>query len=49
MNIDRKLLNKIVANRSSCCGTVETNLARDHEVAGLIPGLTQGVKHLTLM
>ena len=25
---------------SSCCGTVETNLTSNHEVAGLIPGLT---------
>ena len=29
---------------SSYCGTVETNLTRNLEVAGLIPGLTQWVK-----
>ena len=26
--------------RSSHCGTAETNLTRNHEVGGLIPGLT---------
>ena len=30
--------------RSSCCGAVETNPTRNHEVAGLIPGLAQWVK-----
>jgi len=30
--------------RSSCCGAVETNPTRNHEVAGLIPGLTQWVE-----
>ena len=34
---------KRVAPRSSCCGTVETNLTRNHEVAGSIPGLAQWV------
>ena len=29
---------------SSCPGVSETNLTRNHEVAGLIPGLTQWVK-----
>ena len=29
---------------SSCCGAVEMNLIRNHEVAGLIPGLAQWVK-----
>ena len=29
---------------SSCRGAVETNLTRDHGVAGSIPGLTQWVK-----
>ena len=29
--------------RSSHCGAVETNLTRNHEVASLIPGLTQWV------
>ena len=28
-------------NRSSCCGAAETNPIRNHEVVGLIPGLTQ--------
>ena len=30
--------------RSSHCGTAETNPTRNHEVAGLIPGLIQWVK-----
>ena len=29
--------------QSSCCGTVETNLTRNHEVAGVIPDLAQWV------
>ena len=29
-------------NGSSCRGAAETNLTRNHEVAGWIPGLTQG-------
>ena len=29
---------------SSCCGTVETNPTRNHEVAASIPGLDQWVK-----
>ena len=29
---------------SSRCGTVETNLTGNHEVAGSIPGLSQWVK-----
>ena len=29
---------------TSPCGSVETNLTSNHEVAGLIPGLTQWVK-----
>ena len=30
-------------DRSSCSGAAETNLSRNHEVVGSIPGLTQGV------
>ena len=29
---------------SSRCGAAETNLTRNHEVAGSVPGLTQWVK-----
>ena len=29
---------------SSRCDTVETNRTRNHEFAGLVPGLAQGVK-----
>ena len=35
---------KIIIFRSSCHGAVETNLTRNHEVAGSIPGLAQWVK-----
>ena len=35
--------------RSSHHGTVETNLTRNHEVAGWIPGLVRWVKDLALL
>ena len=34
---------------SSHLGAVETNPTRNHEVVGLIPGLTQWVKDLALL
>ena len=34
--------------RSSRSGTIETNLTRNHEVAGLSPGLAQWIKDLGL-
>ena len=33
-----------VKNWSSCRGSAETNLTKNHEVVGLIPSLTQWVK-----
>ena len=33
---------------SSCHGSAETNPAKNHEVAGAIPGLTQWVKDQVL-
>ena len=33
---------------SSCCGAVEMNLTRNHEVVGSTPGLTQWVRDLVL-
>ena len=35
--------------RSFRCGTMEMNLTGNHEVVGLIPGLTQWVKDLALL
>ena len=37
------------SSRSSCCGAVEMNPARNYEVVGLIPGLSQWVKDLALL
>ena len=37
-----------VVDGSSHGGTEEANLTRNHEVAGLIPSLTQQVKDLAL-
>ena len=39
---------KISFEWSSHCGAVETNLTRDHEVTGSIPGLVQWVKEPAL-
>ena len=36
-------------DRSSHCGSVETNLTRNYEVAGLIPGLAQRVRDPALL
>ena len=50
MELAQKQKNKLMEqdknprNWSSHHGTVEFNLTRNHEVAGLIPGLTQWVK-----
>lgn len=36
-------------NGSSYCGKVETNLTRNHEVVGSMPGLSHWVKDLVLL
>ena len=41
-------LSKKLVPQSFCCGAVETNLTRNHEVVDLIPGLSQWVKDLAL-
>ena len=38
-----------ISSRSSYCGATETNLTRNHEVAGSIPKLAQWVKDLALL
>ena len=43
-NIDAKFLIKKSVNWSSLCVAAETNMTRNHEVAGSIPGLGQWVK-----
>ena len=35
--------------REFCCGSEEMNPTRIHDDAGLIPGLTQGIKDLILL
>ena len=44
VNEDFIILPFLKMRRSSRRGTVETNLTRNHEVVGSIPGLTQWVK-----
>ena len=43
-HVSGEMVFKIVQPRSSHLGTVETNLTRNHGVAGSIPALTQWVK-----
>ena len=40
----KKNMKKEINSRSSCHGAAETNLTRNHEDGGWIPGLTQWVK-----
>ena len=45
-NIDnlQETLSKVIQDRGSHHGTVETNPTKNHEVVGSIPGLAQWVK-----
>ena len=45
----RMAIIKNLTNRSSQFGAAEMNPTRNHEVAGLIPGLAQWVKDLVLL
>ena len=45
----KKLLRRFDYSGSSYSGTVETNLSRNHEVAGSISGLAQRVKDPVLL
>ena len=47
LRMDDELLTN--RRRSSCQGAVEMNPTRNHEVEGLIPGLTQWDKDLVLL
>ena len=42
------LFDEIFEMWSSCGGTAETDPTRNHEVVGLLPGLTQWIKDLAL-
>ena len=46
-SVHGKISSKMKA-RSSCSGSGEVNLTRNHEDAGLIPGLTHWLKDLAL-
>ena len=41
---EKTVAQKCMCTGTSHCGAVETNLTRNHEVAGSIPGLDQWVK-----
>ena len=47
--INKTKQNKTTNNSSFCRGAAETNLTRNHEVVGSIPGLTQWVKDLVFL
>ena len=44
----KKLIKFKKSSKSSCCGSMVTNLTSIHEDAGLIPGSTQWVKDPSL-